>query len=291
MRYPALLITMVLLFADRYAGAVGHTYVVPDSVRVAVGQPFSVALHMALSPEEPLPTVSLAPWDNLRMCRRLKAGTLSRNKQGAFLHITLLALEPGTHQLPGLLVAGQPGPPLPLYIYVPDMAPNARLAPIRDILPPPGGIHPGVVAALSTLLLILILLLRYRWKQRQPPVLPMDINPEAGFFEQLLALRESRLWMHSAHAFHERLSQLLTSLIRQHIPELHVLNTGVEWLQALSRHGMPNEQLQSLRRILHTVDAVKFAKAEISEAENDQLMAEAICWAEAFLHDKSDTDG
>jgi hypothetical protein len=291
MRNPVLLITMVLLFADRYAGAVGHTYVVPDSIRVAVGQPFSVSLHLVLSPDEPLPRVSMTPWDDLSMCQRLKAGPLTRNKQGAFLQMTLLALEPGTYQLPGLLVDGQPGPALPLHIYVPDLAPNARLAPIRDILPSAGGIHPGLVAALSILLLLLILLLHYRWKQRQPPALSPDIHLEAGIFEQLLALRESRLWMYSAHAFHDRLSLLLTSLIRQHIPELLALNTGAEWLQALARHGMPNEQLQSLRRILHTAEAVKFAKAETSEAENEALMAEAIRWAEAFLREKSDTDG
>ncbi len=281
MRYAVLLMAVFIISGKGYAGDAGLVYFAPDSLRVPVGQAFTVTLHIALAPAQAKPRVALEAWQALEACTFLRAGNVISDGRFASQQLTLLALEPGRHALPGLIVGENRSPPLFLEVYVPALADGAQLAPIGDIISPSGGMASVIRWLLLLFLLLLVVAVGYR-RRRRSTAQPEQREPPVAIFSQLQALRESRLWVRSPQEFHHQLSALLLMLVGRQIPALEGVMTSSELLRTLQQQGMPAEQRHQLQELLMASAAVKFAKAENSEAENSALMEEALRWAEVF---------
>jgi len=158
---------------------------------------------------------------------------------------------------------------------------------IRDIIEPPFNIvywmqdhgwWVGGSLALAVLASLLWLYSRTRAKDPAEAVDPINIIPlHERVLSDLRALEAERVWQQGLHkAYHSRLTDLLRGYIeeRYQVPALE--RTTDELLHELRVSPLTGDQQTQLANMLRLADMVKFAKANPTPAENEQMMAAAI---------------
>ena len=178
--------------------------------------------------------------------------------------------------------------PAPILAALSTPAPGAPDAPepieIRDILPPvyvfPYPMWMVVVAGVIALILLgLLIWLFVRWLRKGPPPLP-PLSPRAAALVELDKLR-GQVQSLPPYGFSIAVSNVLRTYIGAqfglHAPQ----QTSPEFLASISSaQNFSDEDRSLLAAFLDRCDMIKFARAEATAEDSEQLLSSAVSFVQ-----------
>lgn len=204
--------------------------------------------------------------------------------------ITITSFDSGFWAIPPLpfIVDGEQMNTDPLLLEVRTVPVDSThtVRPIKDIITLPFSpwywirSHAYWIAGGVAILLALVFGISYFRRERPAPMVqqaPANIQPlHERVLAALLSLDKERIWQQGDHKkYYSRLTDLLRSYVEERYRVPAMESTTDELLRELRVSPLNKDQRTQLENMLKLADQVKFAKAQPSPQENEQMMIAA----------------